>query len=93
METLPPHSAEQFDRSAAIPVTRIGRDHGIVGDGVPNVEGCFVEHLASEADVPRVGISSDESGASDDVWLGNCVEQVAGVGEVVGLAVNVDQTV
>lgn len=93
METFPPHLAEELYSSAAISIARIGGDHGIVGDGVADEEGRFIEHSASEVDVCRVGISSDEGGASDDVWLGNCVEQVAGVCDVCGFAVEIDQTV
>ena len=44
-------------------------------------------------DVARGRVGRKHGGCGDDVWFGNFVEQVAGVGDVEGFAVMIDEAV
>ena len=84
---------EELKSSMTIMAVGKGSDHGIVTDGVTNGHWCSVEELVSEFDVAGSGVGGKHGGCGDDVWFGNFVEQVAGVGDVEGFAVMIDEAV
>lgn len=90
---MPPHVEEQPHRRMAIVVMAIAGDHGIVANGVPHAQWGPVKYLPRQLQTPRASVRGDQRRPGDDVRLGNSVEQVAGVADVRGLAVNVDQAV
>lgn len=77
----------------AIMAMRKGSDHGIVADGVANGQWSSIKELVSEFDVAGGGVSGKKGGCGDDIWFGNFIEQVAGIGDVGGFAIMVDEAV
>jgi len=84
---------EELESGVTIVTVGKGSDHGVVTDGVTNGQGGGVEELVSEFDVASSGVGGKQGGSCDDIWFGKFVEQVAGVRDVGGFAVTVDETV
>lgn len=76
-----------------IVTVRKGSDHGVVTDCITNGQGGGVEELMGEFDVASSRVGGKQGGSCDDIWFGNSVEQVAGVRDVGGFAVMIDETV
>jgi len=70
-----------------------GSDHGVVTDGITNGQGGGVEELVGEFDVASSRVGGKQGGSCDDIRFGNSVEQVAGISDVGGFAVTIDETV
>lgn len=93
VKTVPFHLDKEFECGVAVVAVGIGGDHGVVADGVADGEWGGVEELVGEFGVAGGGVGGEEGGSGDDVRFGGLVEQVVGVRNVGGFAVDVDEAV
>uniref|UniRef100_A0A7C8ZL76 Uncharacterized protein n=1 Tax=Opuntia streptacantha TaxID=393608 RepID=A0A7C8ZL76_OPUST len=90
-KTIAQHLRKQFNGGSTIIIMVVSCNHGIITHNITNTKWGFIKNPPRLLELPHTTVRRYHCGHRHNIWLGNFVEQVACVPEIVGLTVDINQ--